>query len=488
MLGFEIPSIVIIILAGLVSVIAFLALISRAIKLYQTVPPNKALVRYGSRGTKFFRGGGTFVISLIQKIDYLDLTVRTVTREKDEVLTIDNVRIKLDWVAQVQIDPKDENLETAARAFLGKEHSDIDEIISATLSANFRAIVGQMTVEEINRDRDAFVLKVQQLVSDDMIAMGSVVISMGIQEITDDKGYFEAMGAPRVAAIMRDAKIAEAEANRQARVKAAEARQAAEQAELDADRAILQQKQDLDLRQVELDKTVGLQRAKADQEVQAARALAVQQDLEATTLMPARAERDAVEIRAEAERRKATITAEAEAQAARTRAQGRADAVKSEATAQAEATTKIGQADADKLQALKMAEAQGLRQNLLAEAEGRREIASASAAEGEINLRQFIVQTLADADVRKTQAVAQAMGNIGGNVRLVQFNGESGGSGNSLMDLLLQVPETAAMLNAKVEALSGEDMMAQLTRVLQLLANLKVVDSAGNGESQQDAS
>jgi flotillin len=367
-------------------------------------------------------------------------------------------------VAQVQIDGQETALRTASRAFLDKKRDEVRQVISETLSANFRAICGQMTVEAIHRDRDDFVQKVQDLASDDVAAMGVKVISMGIEEITDEEGYLEAMAAPQIAAVKRDARIAQAEADREARMKAANAGQMAEQAELDAQREILQQREQLSLREVEVQRQVNLAQANSDQEVQQKRALAVEQQQEAEVLVPARAEREATEIRAEAERKRVTITAEAHAEATRTTAD-----------AKAQATEKTGRADAAALQAMREAEAQGTKASLLAEAEGRRELAAASAAEDEINLRQLIIEQAINADVEKARAISEALAGIGGNVRMVQFsgNGANGHTGNSFMDMLLNIPEVAEIFKAKVEALSGDDLDVTLARIGQLLDGLR---------------
>lgn len=434
---------------------------------YHRVPPNEVMVLYGRGQPRLITSGGVFVIPVLETFKKLDVTIMTIKTEKDEVYTVSGVPIKLDWVAQVQIDNEEKALRTAARAFLDKSRDEVRGVIEETLSANFRAIVGQMSVEAIHRDRDDFVRRVQELASDDVAAMGVRVISMGIEEITDNEGYLQAMAAPQIAAVKRDAAIAEAEASREARVKAANAMRLAEQAELDAQREILAQREALQLREVEVKKRVDIDRAAADQEVQQKRALAVEQQQEAEVLVPARAEREAVEIRAEAERRRLTITAQAEAAAIRERA-----------TADAEATERKGQAAAAALQAAKLAEAEGMKASLLAEAEGRRELAAATAAEDSINLRQYIIEQVMKADVAKVEAIATAMAGLGENVRIVQIgqNGHSA-SGNTLMDMLMNIPEVAEVFRTKVEALSGEDFSTTVKRVMQMFEGLRQVES-----------
>lgn len=465
---------------------------------YHRVPPSEVMVVYGRKTARMVTNGGVFVIPLIETYKKLDITIMTIKQEKDEVYTERGVPIKLDWVAQVQIDPEESALRTAARAFLEKPRDVVLGIIAETLSANFRAIVGQLSVEEIHRDRDSFVQKVQDLARDDLVAMGIKMLSMGIEEITDDQGYLTAMAAPQIAAIKRDAAIAEAEATRESRVKAAQAKRDAEQAELDSEREILAQREALKIREVEVQKRVGLANATSEQEVQKLRALAVEQQQEAEVLVPARAKRQATEIEAEAERQKATIGAQAAADAARLTAQAAADAARIKAEADAKATEDRGRAEANALQLMKQAEATGAKAEaeavqarglaeaesekakLLAEAEGRRELAAASSAEGEINLRQFLIEQITQAEIAKAEAIAKALAGLGGNVRMVNFGGSGNGTGNgnSFLDFLMGIPEAAEVLRTKVEALSGDDFETMAVRISALLNTLRGAGSS----------
>lgn len=477
---------------AVVILILLVALASFVARNYHQVPPSEVMVVYGGGGTRMVTDGGVFVIPIIQTYKQLDLTIMTIKTEKDEVYTVSGVPIKLDWVAQVQIDGEDAAVRTAAKAFLDKTRNEVRQVIEETLSANFRAIVGQMTVEAIHRDRDDFVQKVQELASDDVAAMGVKILSMGIEEITDDEGYLQAMAAPQIAAIKRDATIAQAEADREARVKAASAKRQAEQAELDAEREILAQREALQLREVQVQRQVGLEQAEADREVQRQRALAVEQKQEATVLVPARADRESIEIKAEAERRRIEIEAEAQARATRTRAEAEAEAVEKKGRGDAaalqamkEAEAEGEKAEAEGVRARLLAEAEGSKAKLLAEAEGRREIAAASAAEGEINLRQFVIEQVTSADIEKVRAVAEAMAGLGNNVRIVQFgqngNGNGSGTGNTLMDMLMNIPEVSEMFMAKTEALSGEEFEVTLQKAAQLFNTLKTMSTGGNG-------
>jgi flotillin len=510
------------VLGAVVGILILLFVIGRASRMYHRVPPSRVMVVYGRGKTEFeangktmktgvrlVTGGGALVWPIFEEFQALDLTIMSIEQSRDKVYTIDGIPLNLDWVASVQIGSDEVALLTAARAFLGMDQQQIIDIVTKTLSTNNRAIVGQMTVEELHRDRDAFVRKVQELAADEMAAMGLSIKQMGVRDITDEEGYFEAMAAPKIAAVKRDATIAQAEADRDGRTKAAAAQQAAQQAELDAKRAIIEQQQQLDLRLVQKDQTVNLAKAAADQKVQEQRALVVAQEQEVTLLAPARAKKEAQLIQAESDKQQATVNAQAakevkltqaaaDAEFARQRAKGEADAIRETATAESEATERRGRAEAAKLQVLKeaeaagitatlTAEAQGTEAKLKAEAAGKRDLAEAAAAQGEINLRQFVAETLIMGDVKKVEAIATALAGIGQNTRIVQFAGgtsQNAGTGNALVDLLMQVPELATIVNAKTEALSeGHGITDVLLRVAELMKT-----SLSSVQARQDES
>jgi hypothetical protein len=122
---------------------------------------------------------------------------------------------------------------------------------------------------------------------------------------------------------------------------------------------------------------------------------------------------------------------------------------------------------------MRLAEAEGTRANLLTEAEGKEKIAQATAAQGEINLRQVIAELLIQAEVSKIEAISTALKGIGENVKIVQFSGTDGstnGNSRALVEFLKGIPELATVVNTKTEALSGDNIEGVLRRVLALLS------------------
>lgn len=408
-----------VIIAAVVLLIIFFV-IRRVTRLYHKVAPNQAMIIFGLGKSRTISGGGAFVFPLFQESQKLDLSVMSITAQKDLVYSTDGVPVLLDWVAQVQIDNNEESLQTAARAFLGKQPAEVKTIITETLSTNFRAIIGAMTVIDVHRDREQFSQKVQELAADEMQNMGVTVVSMGVKEITDKQGYFEALAQPEIAKVKKEARIATAEANK-----------AASQIELDTKRAIVEQTKAVDLEGVKSTRAVGLAQAEADIEVQEKNAIAEEKKQEVQKVVPARANKQALTIEAE----------------------GKAEATKTTAEAEAQKIQQIGEAEASSNKA-----------KLLAEAEGQKELAKAIASEGEVNLRRDIAKIMADADVKKIEYLAMALGSIGENVKLVDLG--SGGTGNNkLVNMLMQIPELVEIFNAKSTALHDMNIAQIMEKV-----------------------
>src|SRR5216117_51345 len=187
---------------------------------YTKVGPNQVLVVSGrkhiyrdpdgtvqSRGFRIVKGGGTFVIPVVEKVDLLSLELLTIDVQTPEVYTSKGVPVRVDGVAQIKVKGDDISIATAAEQFLSKGVDDIKNIATQTLEGHLRAILGTMTVEDIYQNRDAFASKVQEVAAGDMANMGLSIVSFTIRDIRDGQGYLEALGKPRIAQVKRDAQI-----------------------------------------------------------------------------------------------------------------------------------------------------------------------------------------------------------------------------------------------------------------------------------------
>ena len=195
------------------------------------VGPNQALVISGrdsgqsKEKYRIITGGRAFIWPILERVDFLSLEIVTIDTTTADVPTSQGVPVTVDGVAQIKIGSDEVSIKTAAIQFLSKTQDEIQHIAHETLAGHLRAIVGTLTVEQLYRDREKFAQEVQATSGDDMASMGLEIVSFVIKDISDEEGYLEALGRPRIAQVKRDATIGEAEAARDATIESAKARQ-----------------------------------------------------------------------------------------------------------------------------------------------------------------------------------------------------------------------------------------------------------------------
>ena len=196
------------------------------------------------------------------------------------VYTSQGVPISVIGTAQVKIlGSNEEMLRYAAEQFGGKPTPEVTEAQQApvstavvqvlqicleTMEGHQRAIMGNMTVEEIYRDRKTFSQKVFEVASADLHTMGISVISYTLKDIRDDVGYLASLGQARTAQVKRDALIGEAEAKRDATIAEALAEEQRMEAKLVNDTEIARSKRDFELKKAAYDTEVNTAKAEAE--------------------------------------------------------------------------------------------------------------------------------------------------------------------------------------------------------------------------------
>src|SRR6266545_2017510 len=328
-----IPIVIVVLLVGLLIAMALLG------KNYVKVSPNQAAVISGRRrklqdgaivGYRLVRGGATLVIPFLEKVEYLNLNVLTVPLTTSRAYTGKGVPVSVKAVANVKIKGDDESLRAAAERFLSMPHDQFQRLVFQTLEGHLRAILGTLTVEEINNDRQSFAQKLTSEAAIDLEKMGIGLDALTIQEISDEEGYLDALGKRRTAEVKRDAEIGEAEAKRDSKIKASLALQEGEKVRLSTEAEIALSTREAEVRraqyvaEIEKERATAkqagpLSEAKARQEVVAEEVriekirtqeqIAVQEqevlrkekELEATVVKQAEAERRAAVLRAQGE-------------------------------------------------------------------------------------------------------------------------------------------------------------------------------------------
>eukprot|EP00092_Neocalanus_flemingeri_P064390 GFUD01078140.1.p1 GENE.GFUD01078140.1~~GFUD01078140.1.p1 ORF type:complete len:430 (+),score=173.08 GFUD01078140.1:195-1484(+) len=335
--------------------------------------PNEALVISGMfQGGKptFINGGRAIVCPCIQTVQRIPLNTMTLEVHSPRVYTSQGVPISVVGTAQVKINgSSEEMLGYAAEQFGGKPVDQILNICLETMEGHQRAIMGNMSVEEIYRDRKTFSKKVFEVASVDLHNMGIAVISYTLKDVRDEVGYLASLGQARTAQVKRDALIGEAEAKKESTIAEALAEEQRMESKLANDTEIARSKRDFELKKAVYDTEVNTAKAEAEMaySLQAAKVqakikeeemqvkvvertqnIAIQEqeimrrekELDSKVRKPAEAEKYRLEKIAEAERQKVVLEAEAEAEAVALRGEAEAYAIEVKAKAEAEQMAK----------------------------------------------------------------------------------------------------------------------------------------------------
>lgn len=506
----------ILIIAGIV-VVAIAFLIIFLCSIYKVADIDKALIVTGGKEPVIKVSGGSFVVPIFRKAQYFDLCMLTVKADRDEIRTITSVPIVTDWTAQIRPDTSNEaNLKKAIMSFKERGQQGIINDVKLTLTGAVRDIVASMTPEAVLRDKAEFAQKVRDTVEDEMRNMGMELVSLNIQDISDNNHYYD-----NIAALdMEDKRLAaenkRADIDRDVRKKKADAERDAAQNELDARLAVAEKQRDNDLKRAEfkaetdranVDAQVAgeLQMTIRQQEVaeqqgrveivrqeQANLAAAKEKEVIATK---AEAEKERMRIEAEADANVEKISAEARVQVAereanatkisadanaeKTRKEGQAvaDVAKQQGIAEAEVTKQKGLADAEVIKQRGLAEAEAERAKLMAQADGEKALADARASNEKVNFEIEKIKIEADARVTIATKTAEIMAEIGKNAEFVNIGGAASGNGalnsptgNVLLDTLAGVPLLMKTLNAENQALNGQSFNDELNGLVSSIA------------------
>ena len=360
-----------------VAIIALIILI-KLLPRYKIAPPDTAFIISGllrrnykvrnpdgtvsvkKFGYRIVRGGATFYIPAIERIDKLDMCLMQVDiRTAQPVPTKEYISVLVDAVANIKIGSDDLSVATAAEQLLHYDAEQIKSLAKDVLEGNMREIIGQMTIAELVQNRDKFAQESIKAAMSDMKNMGLEIINLTIQNFADNEGkVVDIMAIQNVVTKEQDAAIAKAKAE-----------QESNKAQIAAQAAIAEQNKQLELLKAQYKIEADQEKAKADQaysieqervrkEFEEERAAAELTRLEKETELKRQEveierERLNVEVREKAAAEKDAQVFKAEAE--RIERQAKADAQLYEAQKEAEAIRLRGEAEAEAI--LRKAEA-----------------------------------------------------------------------------------------------------------------------------------
>ena len=213
----------IIIVAIVIGVIIVFALFAGILSRYRKCPSDKILVIYGkvgsdkagqARSARCIHGGAAFIVPIIQSYQYMDLTPISINVDLRNALSKQNIRVDVPSSFTVGISTEPGVMQNAAERLLGLKMQQIQELAKDIIFGQLRLVIATMEIEEINTDRDKFLIAVSNNVEIELRKIGLRLINVNVTDIRDESGYIEALGKEAAAKAINDAKKSVAEKNR----------------------------------------------------------------------------------------------------------------------------------------------------------------------------------------------------------------------------------------------------------------------------------
>jgi flotillin len=504
------------ILVAVFVAVLFVTLILIA-RMYKRCPSDRILVIYGkvagNKSSHCIHGGGAFVVPLIQDYAFISLTPMTISIPLQNALSFQNIRINVPSTFTVGVSTDPAVMVNAAERLLGLVPSQIEDMAKEIIFGQLRLTVASLTIEQINQDRESFLVEIRKNVEPELNKIGLNLINVNITDITDESTYIESIGKKAAAEAINKAKIdvaqetklgniGESDNAREMTVKVAENTAGAEKGKKQAEAGqrifIAEQEaaavvgeaaatRDREIKVMEnfAQQEKGKMHAIADQRIYVAQQEASAVDGENTSkaniadsnaqlaVRQAEAQQKAevakraaeVEIQkaqyaAELERLKAAeITQkEIERQKILIAAQAEADRVRKLAEGEADRIRSLAKGEADGVLLKYQAEAEGVRKLLDSKAEGYRQLIAGAGGDAKSAATMLMIEKLEDIVKRQTEAIA--------NLKIDKVtvwdsaNGDKGSSTagfiSSLMKSLPPIQDVAAMAGVELPAFLGK--------------------------------
>jgi len=209
---------------ALIGVILLIALGVGAIAIKRVIyicQPNEALVFTGKSnrgpdnrilGYRVIQGGRGIRVPIFECVDRMDLTNMIIGVGVSNAYSKGGIPLTVHAVANIKIASHQPRLDNALERLLGKPRGAVMTIARETLEGNVRGVVAKLTPEEVNEDRVSFERALLDEAEHDLAKIGLSLDTLTIQSVSDDVGYLVSIGRARGAELLKNAKMAEADA------------------------------------------------------------------------------------------------------------------------------------------------------------------------------------------------------------------------------------------------------------------------------------
>ncbi|MGN0610402.1 MAG: flotillin family protein [Ruminiclostridium sp.] len=422
------------------------ALIMGILSRYRKCPSDKILVIYGkvgsdkdgqARSAKCVHGGAAFIMPIIQSYQFMDLTPISINVDLKNALSKQNIRVDVPSRFTVGISTEPGIMQNAAERLLGLRMNEIQELAKDIIFGQLRLVVATMEIEEINNDRDKFLVAVSNNVEIELKKIGLRLINVNVTDINDESGYIEALGKEAAAKAINDAKKSVAEKDRDGEIGQANA-QRDQRIQVAAANALAIKGENES--KIEVAQSEALRREKEAESMRVATA--------AEAVQAAKAKEEAYIAQQQAEQTRAALETATQQADIIVKAKIAKEQAEIEAEAKAEVARRTAKGEADALYAKMEAQARGAQEILVKQAEGMRELVSAAGGNADSAIKLILANNMEE--LMKIQV--EAIKNIKIDKVTVWDSGSKGENGKTstadfISGLMKSVPPMSEMFN-----------------------------------------
>lgn len=271
----------VLILAAVLVVVVLLGIIG-VLSRYRKCKSDEVLVVYGKTGgtksAKLYHGGAAFVWPIIQGYDFLSMKPMQIDCKLTGAISAQNIRVDVPTTITVAISTDPEVMQNAAERMLGLSMDDKQNLITDVVYGQMRLVIADMTIEELNSDRDKFLAKVKDNIDTELRKFGLYLMNINISDIRDAANYIVNLGKEAESKAQNEAQANIEEQEKLGAIKIAnhikerETRVAETRKDQEVAIAATRKEQEISVAQTDKERVSQVAQANAEKESQVARA------------------------------------------------------------------------------------------------------------------------------------------------------------------------------------------------------------------------
>ena len=161
-----------------VIVLTIVGILSR----YRKCKSDEVLVVYGKTGdkksAKLYHGGAAFVWPIIQGYSFLNMKPMQIDCKLTGAISKQNIRVDVPTTITVAVSTEPEVMQNAAERLLGLNIEAQQELIKDVVYGQMRLVIADMTIEQLNSDRDTFLENCRKNIDSELKKFGLYLMNI----------------------------------------------------------------------------------------------------------------------------------------------------------------------------------------------------------------------------------------------------------------------------------------------------------------------